>query len=219
MKTKTRILVPLFVLILLALSAVGVASAQNFSDISGTIRSAVTRQSASETEITGTITSITPETWTVDGTEFLVLPQTEVDGAFVVGDVVKVHLFSAADGSLTAREVEYAETGIANDDSNDNGAIDDDDSQEMDDDDSNLTGDDSEEIDDDNGNMSGNGGIEDNSNSNANDDNGNDSGMDDHSNDSDHHSDNDAHHSGGDDDGNSGRHGGDDDNGNGGWDD
>jgi Domain of unknown function (DUF5666) len=235
MKITVRTLIPLFVLVLLALSAVGVASAQNFTDIAGTIRSAVTRQSAGETEITGTITSITPESWTVDGTEFKVLPQTEVKGAFVVGDVVKVHLFTAADGSLAAREVEYAETGVANDNSNDNGAIEDDngnlndnDSQEIEDGNGNMNGNDNAEIEDDNGNTNGNGnaeidddngnmngndngGINDNDHGNANDDNANDNGTNDHSNDNDHH---------GSDDGNgNGHHGGDDDNGNGGMDD
>jgi hypothetical protein len=175
MKITTRTLIPIIVLMLLALGAVGVASAQNFSDIAGTIRNAVTRQGASEMEITGTIISITPETWTVDGTEFSVLPQTEVDGAFVVGDVVKVHLYTAADGSLAAREIEFAESGVSNGNSNDNGEMDDDngnvnanDNSEIDDD----NGNDNSEIDDDNGNTTSNdnGEIEeDDDNTNSND--------------------------------------------------
>jgi uncharacterized membrane protein YgcG len=179
MKITPRSLIPLFVLILLALGAVGVASAQNFSQIAGTIRTAVSGQSASETEITGTITSITPESWTVDGTEFSVVPQTEVKDAFVVGDVVKVHLFTAADGSLTAREVEYAQANIANDNSNDNGEIDDDndtansnDNSEIDGDNDNANSNDNGEIDGDNGNANSNDNSEiddDNGNANSND--------------------------------------------------
>jgi hypothetical protein len=198
MKITTRTLIPIIVLTLLALGAVGVASAQNFSDIAGTIRSAVTRQSTKEIEITGTITSITPETWTVDGTEFSVLPQTEVDGAFIVGDVVKVHLYTAADGSLVAREIEFAESAITNGNSNDNGEMDDDngnvnanDNSEINDDNGNATRDDNGEIEEDDGNTNSNdnGEIEDdddnansndngsiNENSNANDDDSNDNG-------------------------------------------
>jgi hypothetical protein len=229
MKIKSRPLIPLLVLVLLALSAVGVASAQNFSDLAGTIRSAVTGQSASETEITGTITSITPESWTVDGTEFSVLPQTEVKGAFVVGDVVKVHLFSAADGSLTAREIEYAQAGVVDDNGNDNGVIDDDNGNvndnangEIDDDNGNVNDNANGEIDDDNGNVNDNANGEiddDNGNVNANDNegmgedngnmNGNDNGGINQNDNGNANDDNGGDHHGGDDNG-GGNHGGDD---------
>jgi hypothetical protein len=247
MKITHRSLIPLFVLILLALGAVGVASAQNYTDIAGTVRNAVSPHSTSGTEISGTITSITPESWTVDGTEFSVLPQTEVKGAFVVGDVVQVHLFTASDGTLTASEIEFAETGVANDNGNDNGEIEDDnsnansnDNEEIDDDNSNANSYDNEEIDDDSGeieddhsiiNSNDNGEIDDdNGNANSNDNGG--ISDDDNSNANDNNSNDDSSddHDGddsGDDDHGGDHHSGDDhgdddhggDNGNDSWDD
>jgi hypothetical protein len=74
-------------------------------------------QQDDELEIVGSVESVSP--WIVAGTAFATTPQTEIKGQFVVGDVVKVHLYTAPDGILTAREIEHAKSddlsGLDND--------------------------------------------------------------------------------------------------------
>lgn len=77
--------------------------------------------SASPIEFSGTVSVLTPASWTVAGRVVAITAQTEIKGTFAVGDVVKVHARAAADGSLTALEIEAAETtGNNNDNSNAN---------------------------------------------------------------------------------------------------
>ena len=59
-------------------------------------------------EITGKVEAFSPESWTVKGQVFLVTSQTEIKDAIFLGDVVKVHYITNADGSFTATEIELA---------------------------------------------------------------------------------------------------------------
>jgi Domain of unknown function (DUF5666) len=59
-------------------------------------------------EITGKVEAFSPESWTVKGQVFLVNSQTEIKDAIFLGDVVKVHYITNADGSFTATEIELA---------------------------------------------------------------------------------------------------------------
>ena len=80
--------------------------------------------STSPIEFTGVVTELTAQRWTVAGRVVAVTAQTEIKGTFAVGNTVKVHALVAADGSLTAREIEAADAvGNANDNqnANDNG--------------------------------------------------------------------------------------------------
>jgi len=69
-----------------------------------------------ELEFVGLVETISTNLWTVGGKAVAVTAQTEIKGLLVVGDRVKVHAFLAADGSLTAREIELAEDEEAQDD-------------------------------------------------------------------------------------------------------
>jgi uncharacterized membrane protein YgcG len=70
---------------------------------------------SNETEFTGVVESIAIDSWVVSGQTFAVTPQTEIKGAIAVGDTVKVHTFTATDGTLTVREIELAsESGNSN---------------------------------------------------------------------------------------------------------
>ncbi len=59
-----------------------------------------------EAEFTGTVETIGAEAWTIGGLTVLISADTEIKDAIVVGDLVKVHVFVAQDGTLTAREIE-----------------------------------------------------------------------------------------------------------------
>lgn len=59
-------------------------------------------------EITGKVEAFSPESWTVKGQVFLVNSQTEIKDAIFLGDVVKVHYITNADGAFTATEIELA---------------------------------------------------------------------------------------------------------------
>jgi hypothetical protein len=61
-----------------------------------------------EVEFIDSVVSIAPESWMVGSQTLAVVPETEIKDAIVVGDTVKVHAISQADGSLTAREIELA---------------------------------------------------------------------------------------------------------------
>jgi hypothetical protein len=73
-----------------------------------------------EMEFSGVIESMAQQTWMIAGRTVGVNSATEVKGPFLVGDIVKVHAFQNADGSLTAREIERVRAGQANDNGNDN---------------------------------------------------------------------------------------------------
>jgi hypothetical protein len=73
-----------------------------------------------EMEFSGAIESMAQQTWMIAGRTVGVNSATEVKGPFLVGDIVKVHAFQNADGSLTAREIERVRAGQANDNGNDN---------------------------------------------------------------------------------------------------
>ncbi len=77
--------------------------------------------SAKSIELTGVVSSMTAENWTISGRLVAVTPQTETKGTFSVGDTVKVHVQVNADGSLTALEIEAGPAvGNANDNLNAN---------------------------------------------------------------------------------------------------
>ena len=96
-----------------------------------------------ETELTGTLESISSEWIVVSGTQIALTQDTELEDSLAVGDTVKVHAYTAADGTLTAREVELFDG--SSDDMSDDDMSDDD----MSDDDSDGTSDDDMSDDDD----------------------------------------------------------------------
>ena len=67
-------------------------------------------QPGDEIEFFGTVEAIGANAWTVAGQSIGVTAETEIKGTIVVGDAVKVHALVNADGSLTAREIELAES-------------------------------------------------------------------------------------------------------------
>lgn len=77
------------------------------------------RGAAGEIEFSGTVEAITPDSWTVSGTEVLITFATEVKGDIVVGDMVKVHARQNEEGDLVAREIEPAEEEALGDDDDD----------------------------------------------------------------------------------------------------
>jgi hypothetical protein len=63
---------------------------------------------ANAQELVGVVEAITANAWTISGQVIGITAQTEIKDNIIVGDMVKVHVFTAADGSLTAREIELA---------------------------------------------------------------------------------------------------------------
>ena len=59
-----------------------------------------------EIEFTGLIESISDEGYLIAGQLVVITPQTEIKGSLDIGAMVKVHATQAADGTLTAREIE-----------------------------------------------------------------------------------------------------------------
>jgi hypothetical protein len=148
MKSITRFLTPLFVLAVLAVSVVGVAFAREASEFEGS-----RANRSGEMEFTGTIDAMGAGAWTISGRAVAVSASTEVKGLLSVGQTVKVPAFVAADGTLTAREIEAAGVSVGDDNSNQAG---DDNSNEAGDDNSNQAGDvNSNEIGDDDSNQAG----------------------------------------------------------------
>ncbi len=161
MNVKSRSIIPLLVVGVLLLIAVGAASA------SGLVARGILFQETEEVEVFGSVEQLTPDFITVAGRLIRLTPLTEFKQAVVVGDFVKVHAIFNADGSLTAREIELSFDGAVNDNGgDDNGNV------NGDDDNGNVNGDD-----DDNGNI--NGDDDDNGNVNGDDDNSNINGNDD----------------------------------------
>jgi len=111
MKAVYKFVAPLFVLVLLAVSVVGVAFAREADRSDG---------SQDETEIFGTVEAISGSAWTIDGKAYAVTAGTEIKGMIQPGARVKVHLTQNASGALVIREVELAAaTGLSEDDSAD----------------------------------------------------------------------------------------------------
>ena len=120
----------------------------------------------SGTEAVGTVDSITDTSITINGQTFTFAAGVEIKGDIAPGAVVKLHFVVNADGSLSVREVEFADpTQAGNDNSNDDNSND---SNANDDNSNDDNGNDSNSNDD-NGN-------DDNSNDDSNDDNSNDDG-------------------------------------------
>ena len=61
------------------------------------------------TVITGTVESLTSDAIVVSGIVIAITSETEIDDEIAVGDTVKVHAFTADDGTLTAHEIELFE--------------------------------------------------------------------------------------------------------------
>lgn len=103
-----------------------------------------------EVEFIGSVDAATSESLVVGGKTIRITDQTELKGNIVTGVLVKVHALVAADGTLTAREIELTGSDVlpgADDDNDDQDSDDDgdDSSQDASDDDSDdsATGDDS----------------------------------------------------------------------------
>ncbi|MEJ2267007.1 MAG: DUF5666 domain-containing protein, partial [Anaerolineales bacterium] len=60
-----------------------------------------------EIEITGVVASISGDVWMIDGRPVIITGDTEFKDSVSVGDHVQVHALLGADGSLTAREIEF----------------------------------------------------------------------------------------------------------------
>lgn len=217
-KFTTIVITSLFVLLLFVAGArvINASAAQaELSDdrgsSTGTAPKVDDRQN-SAVEFFGTIQAIEGSTWTISGQVVTVQPGSEIKGSLAVGDLVKVHAFRAADGSLVLREI-AASLGVfsSNDNANSNGSFDDqsgngnanlsgdDNGNGSDDSNTNLNGNDDNGNDSDDGNANlnsnddnGNGSDDGNTNLNSNNDNGND----DQGNVNDHGNDNDDDHGG-----------------------
>jgi hypothetical protein len=59
-----------------------------------------------ELEFFGTVDAIGADSWTIAGMTFLITADTEIDEGLVVGSLVKVEATGAADGVMTATEIE-----------------------------------------------------------------------------------------------------------------
>lgn len=167
MKSLTRFLLPVIVLLFLAASVVGVAFARESKDVDAS------RSFLNEYEMTGAVESITPQAWVVDGVTLVVTSRTEIKGDIQVGQVVKVHLYEGLNGNLTAREIELSLGAGDDDNGNDNSGDDDNGNDNSGDD----NGNDNAWDDDDNGND--NSWDDDNGNDNSGDDDDNDNDDDD----------------------------------------
>ena len=66
-----------------------------------------------EIELTGTVESMAPTAWMMNGKVLAILPATEIKGTIRVGDLAKAHAFVQSDGTLAAREIEPAQPGDA----------------------------------------------------------------------------------------------------------
>lgn len=71
--------------------------------------------SGNEIEFYGKLEAKNGNTWVVAGQTITILPQTEIKGNLVVGDLVKVHAWRQADGSLLTREIEKADDDKSSD--------------------------------------------------------------------------------------------------------
>ncbi len=76
-----------------------------------------------EMEFFGTILSMGSDSWVIGSQTILVNAQTELEGTFAVGDLVKVHAFLNSNGILTAREIQNSVA--TSDDSSGSDSVDD----------------------------------------------------------------------------------------------
>lgn len=65
--------------------------------------------SIDEIEVTGVVSMISAEAWTIAGQNFLLTPDTEIKGSLEVSDIAKVHAYLGESGEVFAREIEPAE--------------------------------------------------------------------------------------------------------------
>jgi hypothetical protein len=65
--------------------------------------------SIDEIEVTGVVSMISADAWTIAGQSFLLTPETEIKGSLEVADIAKVHAFLGDSGEVFAREIEPAE--------------------------------------------------------------------------------------------------------------
>ncbi len=99
-----------------------------------------------ESEFIGELTKQDGSVWAIDGIEFNVTEDTEIEDVIVLGDLVKVHLARDYEGALVAREIELFDPV---DDSDDDSDDDDSDEDDLDDDDSDDDSDDDDSDEDD----------------------------------------------------------------------
>lgn len=121
-----------------------------------------------EKEVTGKVDAISSTSITIDGVAYDLSTKTEFKGAIAVGDTVKVHVVTSADGKQTIREIEKMSGTVIGGNSNDNGNSNDDHGGN-----SNGSDDNGNSNDDNGGNSNG---SDDNGNSNDNGNGGNDNG-------------------------------------------
>ncbi len=119
MKLRRRILlIPMLLVAGLALSACGGEFSVDLSDVTAEALVSGDLSGASisgEVEFVGTVEAIGADAWTVDGQTLLITAQTEIKGSPAPGDLVKVHASIDADGTLTALELEPAESAMQSD--------------------------------------------------------------------------------------------------------
>ena len=65
--------------------------------------------SIDEIEVTGVVSMISADAWTIAGQNFLLTPDTEIKGSLEVADIAKVHAYLGESGEVFAREIEPAE--------------------------------------------------------------------------------------------------------------
>ena len=99
MKIPAKIILPVLVLSTLLLSACsGVAALSNSS--------AGSKVEAAPIEFTGIIQAMNGNQWVVDGQTITIDPSILKDGAFSLGDTVKVQAQTGPDGSITVTQIE-----------------------------------------------------------------------------------------------------------------
>lgn len=80
--------------------------------------------SIDEIEVTGVVSMISADAWTIAGQSFLLTPDTEIKGSLEVADIAKVHAYLGESGEVFAREIEPAED--SDDSDSDDDSFDDD---------------------------------------------------------------------------------------------
>lgn len=101
MKTTSRILIVLFALLAMLISACAGAAAPSQDQSMGGVK-----QQAMPVEFTGIIESINGNQWVVNGQTITVDPAVVRDGPYQVGDTIKVEVNVQSDGSVVVNRVE-----------------------------------------------------------------------------------------------------------------
>ncbi len=118
----------------------------------------------SGTEAFGTVESITATSITIGGQTFTFVPGVEIKGVIVPGAQVKLHFTTNADGTLSVREIEFADPSqMGNDNSNNDNS-----NNSLSNDDNSNNGNDDDSNDDNGGNSNDDDNDDDNSNDNNN---------------------------------------------------